>query len=140
MLKSRCEAPVYPDFEVKTMAMDRINSPNLVRQGLVDKYKGAQKAKDADRDASGAGAAEQGAARPAQPADSVQISDAARKLVDLREAVDAGRAALGELPEVRDDKIAAARKRLEQGFYNSPEVTQEVAARLSKVMNDMEEL
>ncbi len=128
------------------MAMDRINSHNLVRPGLVDKYKGAQRSSGSDKTSASDRAAldqqglDKGSARSSAPADSVQISDAARKLVDLRAAVDVGRAALEATPEVREDKVAEARKRLDQGYYNSPEVQDKVAGRLSQVVKGMEDL
>lgn len=52
--------------------------------------------------------------RPAS--DSVEISDAARELAKARQAVDAA-------PEVRSDKVAAIKKRIEDGTYSvSPEL------------------
>jgi negative regulator of flagellin synthesis FlgM len=52
--------------------------------------------------------------RPAS--DSVEISDAARELAKARQAVDAA-------PDVRSDKVAAIRKRIEDGTYSvSPEL------------------
>jgi anti-sigma28 factor (negative regulator of flagellin synthesis) len=122
------------------MAMDRINDQNLIRQGLVDKYKGTQRSKDAGKGGQGQEAAQNNPTRSVKPADSVQISEAARKMVDLREAVDTGRTAMENLPEIREDKVAQARQRLEQGFYNSTEVKQEVAGKLSQVIDEMDQL
>jgi anti-sigma28 factor (negative regulator of flagellin synthesis) len=34
------------------------------------------------------------------------------------------------LPEVREEKIAVARERIESGYYNTPEFSRELAARL----------
>jgi negative regulator of flagellin synthesis FlgM len=48
--------------------------------------------------------------------DSVEISDAARELAKARQAVDAA-------PDVRSDKVAAIKKRIEDGTYSvSPEL------------------
>ena len=121
--------------------MDRINSQNLVRPGLVDKYKGAQRSDSAQQaDTEQATGLEKSNTRPTIPADSADISEAARKMVDLRAAVDTGRMALEELPDVRDEKVALARKRLEQGFYQSAEVQGEVAAKLGNVLKQMDDL
>jgi negative regulator of flagellin synthesis FlgM len=52
--------------------------------------------------------------RPAS--DSVEISDLARELAKARQAVDAA-------PDVRADKVAAIKKRIEDGTYSvSPEL------------------
>jgi negative regulator of flagellin synthesis FlgM len=52
--------------------------------------------------------------RPAS--DSVEISDLARELAKARQAVDAA-------PDVRSDKVAAIKKRIEDGTYSvSPEL------------------
>ncbi len=66
--------------------------------------------------------------------DHADISDNARKLVDLKKAVDTGRAALELLPEVREDKVAQVKDRLASGFYQSAEVRDNVAARLTSLV------
>ena len=70
----------------------------------------------------------------------LEISEAARRLVDLKLAVDSGREALTALPDVRPEKVAAARERLATGFYHSVEVRQAVAGRLVGVIGDLENL
>jgi flagellar biosynthesis anti-sigma factor FlgM len=50
------------------------------------------------------------------PSDTVEISDQARELARARQAVDAA-------PEVRSDKVASIKKRIEDGTYSvSPEL------------------
>jgi hypothetical protein len=63
--------------------------------------------------------------------DHAEISDGAHRLVDLKQAVDVGRAALAREPEVRSDRVALARERLAAGFYQSAEVRERVAERIS---------
>lgn len=118
------------------MAMDKINGSPLLRQGLLDRFRGAE------RGQAQPGATETPAqgTNPAVTADKADISDAARKLVDLRQAVDAGRAALAQLPDVRPEKVAAARERLATGFYHSVEVRQAVAERVGGVINSLDNL
>lgn len=118
------------------MAMDKINGSPQLRQSLLDRFRGA------DRGGAQPGSGEAPglpAAAPA-PADKAEISDAARRLVDLRAAVDAGRAALAQLPDVRPEKVAAARERLATGFYHSAEVRQTVAGRLGGVLESLDKL
>jgi len=63
--------------------------------------------------------------RPAS--DTVEISDQARELARARQAVDAA-------PEVRSDKVASIRKRIQDGTYSvSPEL---LARKLLDTSND----
>ncbi|PID78670.1 hypothetical protein CSB20_14035, partial [bacterium DOLZORAL124_64_63] len=68
------------------------------------------------------------------------ISDTAQKLVDLRAAVDTGRAALEALPDVREEKLAQARQRLQDGHYQSPEVQKKMSGILQGVLSKLDEL
>lgn len=74
------------------------------------------------------------------PADRVEISDTAHQLMDLRQAVDSGRMALGVLPEVREDKLEEVRAKLQQGFYQSVEVRDKVAGALGGVLRNLDQL
>lgn len=118
------------------MAMDKINGSPLLRQGLLDRFRGAE------RGGSQPGSTETPAqgANTAATADKASISDAARRLVDLKAAVDAGRAALAQVPDVRPEKVAAARERLATGFYHSVEVRQAVAERVGGVISSLDNL
>ncbi|MBM4132013.1 hypothetical protein FJ250_13465 [bacterium] len=118
------------------MAMDKINGAPLLRQGLLDRFR------NADRSGAQPGAADPAGQPAVAPtaADKAEISDAARRLVDLKAAVDVGRAALAELPDVRPEKVAAARERLATGFYHSAEVRQTVAGRLGGILENLGKL
>lgn len=121
------------------MAMDKINGSPLIRPGGLDQFLGtARSEKDGKAGVAGAGGSQP--AREAKPADTMEISDAAHRLVDLRQAVDTGRDAIQALPEVRQEKVEEARKRLEQGFYHSQAVLDKVAERLGSVFSSMDEL
>lgn len=118
------------------MAMDKINGSPLLRQGILDRFRGAER---------GAGQTGTGPGSVADPtlgttADKADISDAARRLIDLRQAVDVGRRALADLPDVRPEKVAAARERLATGFYNSVEVRDAVAERVAGVVAGIDSL
>lgn len=80
---------------------------------------------------------------PANPpgGDKAEISTRAQEFLDLRAAVDAGRATLEELEaveavEARTEKMASVRERLASGFYQSAEVRDQVAGRLSSLFID----
>ena len=118
------------------MAMDKINGSPLLRQSILDRFRGADRGGSGAEIVPGAGG-EVGAGPTADKAD---ISEAARRLVDLRAAVDAGRDAVAALPDVRPEKVAAARERLATGFYHSVEVRQVVAERLAGVVSGLENL
>ena len=68
--------------------------------------------------------------------DRAEISTRAQELVDLRQAVDSGRAALVEEPDVRADRVAEVKERLASGFYQSAEVRDQVAGRLTDMFLD----
>jgi hypothetical protein len=118
------------------MAMDKINGSPLLRQGILDRFRGAERGGGA----SGTGAGAAGEATVAATADKADISEAARRLVDLRQAVETGRNALAALPDVRPEKVAAARERLATGFYQSVEVRQAVAERVAGVVSSLDNL
>ena len=118
------------------MAMDKINGSPLLRQSAVDLFRSTERGgSGAESSAGVAGSAASGA-----NADKADISAAARRLVDLKQAVDAGRQALAAIPDVRPDKVAAARERLATGFYHSVEVRQAVAERVAGVISNLDNL
>jgi anti-sigma28 factor (negative regulator of flagellin synthesis) len=71
--------------------------------------------------------------KPAPAGDKAEISTEAHELADLRQMVDAGRGAIGEMPEVRTELVAQARQRIDDGFYRSAEVQEKVAGRLAEL-------
>ncbi|MBK7671600.1 MAG: flagellar biosynthesis anti-sigma factor FlgM [bacterium] len=118
------------------MGMDKINSSPLQSRGLLDRLRGT--ARDETKPT---GTPATSADLPAAAtADKADISEAARRLVDLKHVVDAGRDAIAQLPDVRPEKVTAARERLASGFYNALEVRQVVAGRLGGVFDGIEKL
>jgi hypothetical protein len=59
--------------------------------------------------------------------DSLQVNEKLREEATL---VENARLLLDELPEVREDKIALARRRLAEGFYDKAEVIEKTAAKM----------
>jgi hypothetical protein len=117
------------------MGMDKINGSPLQSRSLMDRLRGT--ARD---EAKPTGTTPHGDLPAAATADKADISDAARRLVDLKNVVDAGRDAIAQLPDVRPEKVTAARERLASGFYNALEVRQVVAGRLGGVFDGIEKL
>lgn len=66
----------------------------------------------------------------ASSADEVNISSDARLAQTLNRAM----TAIEETPDVREDKVAEVQEKLESGFYESPEVIDEVADQVTDQM------
>jgi len=121
------------------MVMDRINSFSNLSKGLLERFQDTGRADSPDQDHP-VDVITPGQDRRAAPADKADISAKAHRLIALRHAVDSGRQALDALPEVRQDRVAQARDRLNRGFYNSIEVRTRVAERLDNVARKLEDL
>ncbi|MFC1726221.1 flagellar biosynthesis anti-sigma factor FlgM [candidate division KSB1 bacterium] len=63
-------------------------------------------------------------------ADQVQISPKARSLQSSQAVRKAALSALKTTPDVRDDKLKEVRQKIESGFYNQPQVMNDVANRI----------
>lgn len=120
------------------MAMNRIGRPPIAQPNVLERFRnsGGKREVESGHDN-----------QPATPGnlagyvgDRVEISDRARKLADMKQALVAGRRALAEVPDVRQDRIAQARTRLHTGYYHSEDVRKETAARLGSVLRKLEEL
>jgi len=66
----------------------------------------------------------------ASSGDGVKISSAAQAAAELSQIVAKSRIQ----PEIRAEKVAAARERIESGEYKNPEVVAKVAERLLKIL------
>jgi hypothetical protein len=120
------------------MSMDKINGSPLMRPGLLDRFKVDNKDKEESEKSPGINPGNSTSA--SAPADRAEISDTAHQLMDLRAAVDVGRSSLEGIPDVREDKISQVKERLEQGYYNSQVVQDELAGTLAKVIGKMDEI
>ncbi len=119
------------------MAMDGIKGSGLTNPSILDRFQVNGKSTDNADKAKGT---QDGIHKGTVPADTAEISDTAHQLMDLRATVDIGRVAIANEPEVREEKIAQARQRLEEGYYNSQMVTDKVAGILGNVLNKIDEL
>lgn len=59
--------------------------------------------------------------------DTLQLSDQAKALLDREQMMAGLRSELKDLPDVRVDKVIEARLRLTSGYYDRPEVKEEIA-------------
>ena len=120
------------------MSMNRVTGGSpYVQPNLLDKFQTDKKDKEGRTDPAASSVANS-ASNPV--ADRAEISDTAQKLVDLRAAVDTGRAALEDLPDIREEKMAQVRQRLQDGHYASVEVKEKLSEILQGVLNTMDEL
>ena len=121
------------------MGMDKIGSfPSLGRR-LLDRFQKTDT--DVEPGTGKAGETPSGN-KPANSlhADRAEISGKAREMIKLRDVVDAGRHAIEETPEVRPDRVAEVKSRLNRGYYQSVRVNDDVADRLEGVFNKIDDL
>ena len=117
------------------MTMNKINASALTQSQLLEQYSRTRENKSSSFAGSQniSGLPTPAATQPAK-GDHAEISETAHKLVDMREALDVGRAAVGSEPEARADRIALARERIDSGFYQSAEVRDRVAGKLESLV------
>jgi hypothetical protein len=70
----------------------------------------------------------------------LDISSAAHRVADMRTLVEAGRTRIAAEPDVRADRVDAARRRLEAGVYATAEARQRTADQLAPVLRDLSHL
>jgi hypothetical protein len=119
------------------MVMERINGFSKLGKGLLDRFQGSAPA-ETKKDAPARQVAGTDHEQRNAPQDTAEISPKAHRLMALRQAVESASQVLAELPEVRQDRIAEVRARLDRGFYNSVEVRTQVAERLDHVARNLE--
>lgn len=70
--------------------------------------------------------------------DRLEISDAARSMLDRQKKVDATKVAVEQQPDVRADRLKDVSKRIADGYYNRPDVIEKITDSVIKsgVMND----
>ncbi len=66
------------------------------------------------------------------PADKSEFSAGAQRLSSTKANADIVSAQIAGQPEIREDKVAEVRKKIESGFYNSPEFIDKLADKLIK--------
>jgi hypothetical protein len=119
------------------MAIERLDGFTTLPQQILDgtRENRASREQPEGRPAEGPG---QGNAQRVPAGDKVEISPKAHRLSALRHSVEQGLAALDGIPDIRADRVAEVRSRLDRGFYNSVEVRSRVAERLGGVTRRLE--
>ena len=69
----------------------------------------------------------------AAKSDEINISEEARGQLEVHELVAAVRTAAAALPEVRADRVELARQRVQQGYYERPDVSGSIVDALLRV-------
>ena len=118
------------------MAMHNIGRPPQVQPGSLERFR---RQAGSTHDKEGATATPATRTDPAA-GERLEISDRARQLESMRRTLLAGRRAYDETPEVRPERLAEVRSRLESGAYEAPEVRQTVAERLGAVLRKLDAL
>ena len=113
------------------MTMNKLDNSGLNPSRLADPYNAT---KPSPQGLSTVSAQPKGPMPPPSTGDHAEISDKGREMVDLKQAVDVGRAALEREPEIRADRVAQVKERLASGFYQSAEVRDRVAGRISSLV------
>jgi hypothetical protein len=120
------------------MTLNRIDHAGLAGRQALERFQETSR-QDRPRPGSAGADAAPDAARPEQ-SDRAEISETARRLMEIRKDVDVGREALDNLPEVRDARVAEAKERLARGYYHSAAVTEDVAAKVGRTIEAIDEL
>jgi anti-sigma28 factor (negative regulator of flagellin synthesis) len=93
---------------------------NAVTQSIQSELRKTENAKKVDK---------QQAAKTA-PVDHSVISDSAKRLSATKASIDTISATLSNQPEIRSDKISEVQEKIRNGYYNSPEFIDQLAAKL----------
>lgn len=125
-----------PGNEAAEMTMNRIDQADILRQGALGRFPETGRQ---DR-SQGVGSAAQTPGGSERVEDRAEISEAARRLMEVHGALEVGREAVQELPDVRAERVAEAKQHLAQGYYRSVEVQAKVAEGVGRVMEGMDAL
>ncbi|MDY0110471.1 MAG: flagellar biosynthesis anti-sigma factor FlgM [Candidatus Krumholzibacteria bacterium] len=112
------------------MALNKINPAVTSKTYQTDRYEKTSQPVNADP----AGGKDVGTHRPPlSVSDHAEISSQAQQFADVRQVLEMARQEVAKEPDVRAGKVAQARERLAAGFYQSTEVRDQVAERLSRL-------
>ena len=93
---------------------------NAVTQSIQSEFRKVETAKKADK---------QQGVKPA-PVDHSSFSDNAKRLSSTKASIDAISATLASQADIRNDKISEVQEKIRNGYYNSPEFIDQLAAKL----------
>jgi len=113
------------------MATDKVNLSSL--NSAMARFQQTQAAQDQAKAAQSGGAARE-SVQPANVGDRFERSAEAESYAKLRETMDLGRAAVAQEPDVRQERIDEVKTKLLEGKVITPEVKEQVAQSLERVM------
>lgn len=120
------------------MGANKIERPLVTDPRILARFQQTQRG-EADAEARKLAEAKTGDVRR-PTGEKLEISSSAHRVADMRSLVEAGRTRIEAEPEVRADRVAAARRRLEAGVYTTAEARQRTAEQLSPVLQDLSRL
>jgi len=112
------------------MATDKVNLSSL--NTAMTRFQQAQSLQDKAKAAQDGGAVRD--ASPRDAAERFEPSSAAESYTRLQETLAHGRAAVAQQPDVRQERIDAVKQKMLEGEIISPEVREQVAQSLERVM------
>ena len=120
------------------MSTEKIQGSSLQQQQALQRFQRVRR--EAEQSPRSEVEPETASARGAEAGEKLEISDRARRIQDLRAAVEAGRTALAEAPELREEAVSRARRHLDAGALSTAEARDVTAARLQGVMERLHRL
>lgn len=120
------------------MGANKIERPLVTDPRILARFQQTQRG-EADAEARKLAEAKTGDVRR-PTGEKLEISSSAHRVADMRSLVEAGRTRIEAEPEVRADRVAVARRRLEAGVYTTAEARQRTAEQLSPVLQDLSRL
>jgi len=122
------------------MSADRIKGPSLRQQQALQQFQRVRSEQTQRRDPAESAPQDSPDAVSGAQGEKLEISSQARRLDELRGLVQAGREALAAEPEVREQKVAAARRLLAAGGQDTAEARDLTARRLTPVLAGLHRL
>lgn len=112
------------------MATDKVNLSSL--NAAMTRFQQTQSTQDRARASQAGGGSRDAAARA--DGDRFEPSSAAESYARLHETLDRGRAAVAQQPDVRQERIDEVKQKMLDGEVITPEVREQVAQSLERVM------
>ena len=126
-------------MKAEEMSMNKIDGSQSTPARQLDSFQGTARSNKSE---SGSGIPAEGLASEngVKTGDTAEISAKALKLMEMRQVYEAGLESVEDVPDVRAEKLAQVRSRLEEGFYNSTQVREKLADGILDTFQAIDEL